>query len=110
MSLATAQTTTKPWGFRAYCRDCRLDDRSYSMRSTAQEAADDHNRRVHPEEVQRAADEAGLAWALAGSSGRVPAGAFPLWGSPACEHATTRQRRDGRGVVCLDCGRLRVLA
>lgn len=110
MSPAVAQTTTVPWGYRAYCRECRLDDRSYSIKALAQAAADQHNRNAHAAEMQEAADAAGLAWAIAGGTGRIPAGAFPLWASPACEHPPTRQRRDGRGTICMECGRLRVLA
>lgn len=110
MTLATAQTTSKPWGYRAYCREHRLDLRGFTLKARAQEAADDHNRHAHAEELQRLSDEAGLAWAVAGARGRVPSGAFPLWASPACEHPPTRQRRDGHGTICMDCGRLRVLA
>lgn len=109
MTLAVVQTTTVPWGYRAYCRECRLDLRGFMLKAKAQEAADNHNQNAHAEELQAAADEAGLAWALAGSRGVVPHGAFPLWGSPSCEHPPTRQKKDGRGVVCMDCGRLRVL-
>lgn len=56
------------------------------------------------------ADRAGLKWAMLGGEGQIPRGAFPRWASPECRHEPERQARDGRGSVCLDCGRLRVLA
>lgn len=111
MTLAAAQTTTVPWGYRAYCREHRLDLRGFTIKAHAQEAADDHNRHAHAEELQRLTDEAGLAWASGGSRGRIPAGAFPIWASPDCSHPPIRQRvDDGRGTICMECGRLRVLA
>lgn len=62
---------------------------------------------AHPEAF---ADVAGLAWALGDQSGPIPPGAFPLWASPDCKHEPERQRRDGRGTICLDCGVARIIA
>lgn len=33
---------------------------------------------------------------------------FPHWKDPDCQHPAERQRRDGHGTVCLDCGVLQV--
>jgi hypothetical protein len=105
VTLATAQTTTVPWGYRAYCREHRLDLRGFTVKARAQEAADDHNRHAHADELQASIDVAGLAWLLAGSRGRVPAGAFPHWAMPGCEHPAARQHGSGAARLCMDCAR-----
>lgn len=33
---------------------------------------------------------------------------FPRWKDETCPHASDRQQRDGMGVVCLDCGVVRL--
>lgn len=33
---------------------------------------------------------------------------FPRWKDKDCPHPADRQMRDGHGVVCLECGVLRV--
>lgn len=106
----TAAATMLAGGWGVVCREHRLRLGAYVLKATAEREAADHNRTSHAEEMQARADEVALAWAMAGARGVVPPGAFPLWASPACEHPPTRQRRDGRGVVCMECGRLRVLA
>lgn len=110
MTLAIAQTTTVPWGYRAYCREHHLDLRGFSVRANAQEAADDHNRNAHTEELQLSRNNAAIAWVRAGARGHIPAESFPLWGSPSCLHRPVRQYDDGEGTICLDCGRIRVIA
>lgn len=106
----TASVTKLAGGWGVVCREHRMRLTGYLLKASAELHAEDHNRHAHAEEFQRLIDEAGLAWAIGGQHGRIPAGAFPLWASPNCTHPPTRQRRDGMGTICMECGRLRVLA
>lgn len=47
MRGAIAQTTTVPWGYRAYCREHSLDQRGFKVKAHAQAAADAHNATEH---------------------------------------------------------------